>query len=82
MRAPRKTNSIARAVTITHRYGGDGSHFALNIRKGRKADAVFRVHASEESFDAREARQATLDLRVFGSIRRAVEFNTNFMEAS
>lgn len=76
MRAPRKTNSIARAVARSRHWGGSGQHWALELRKGPVANAAIRTSMSEETSDERELRQARLDLRMHGTFRRAVESET------
>lgn len=72
-KAPAKTSSIVRAVIRSHRWGGNGSFYTHEFRKGSKAgDAHFRNHMRTETFDEREARRARIDLSVYGSIREAV----------
>lgn len=71
-KAPRKTLSVARAVTRSHHWGGSGAHWTQEIRKGAIADAFFTNVISEETFDEREARRASMNLKMHGSFVAAV----------
>lgn len=73
MAAPRKTNSIARAVTRSHHWGGSGAHYTQEIAKGPKQVAHFKNAMSQMTFDRHEALRASLNLRLHGSFVAAAK---------
>lgn len=79
--APRKSNSVARAVTRAHWWGGTGAHYALEFRKGPVADAHFKNGMHEDTFDQKEARAARLTLRISGSFVKAVTLAVSLEES-
>lgn len=68
-----KFKTIAAAVTSQSRFEGCGDFWRHGINRGMKLyDALLRNSMTSDTSDQREARNASMELRLHGSFREAV----------